>query len=310
MKVQRLEIVILGVPIPFHKNTYESGLNMQEEISSSAGQKFECAICNRKFKAITNTHLKKHNITEVAYKKQFPEYSLGDFSRFNLWQMSKENREHLTRNSKLVYSSNELLEKKRLARNVACDLPEYRKKLSVASLKNAKTNKMILVYSNAKNNVTQVMRMSNFDRWKLKFGEEEAIRRQQNWLKNVKLPNKSFGTKCELRFKDMLDELAIDYIQQFRMKRFICDFYLPKFNLIVEIDGDYWHANPKSFKSTDVVGRKKEIAARIWQKDKARECDLKNMNFNVIRYWESSLKIKNAQEIFEDIVQTTKKLVD
>lgn len=41
---------------------------MQEEISSSAEQKFECVICNRKFKAITNTQEIFEDIVQTTKK--------------------------------------------------------------------------------------------------------------------------------------------------------------------------------------------------------------------------------------------------
>lgn len=53
-----------------------------------------------------------------------------------------------------------------------------------------------------------------------------------------------FGTsKLEEDFaRDFLDKLGIEYVYQFEavdIKRWY-DFYLPKHNLLIEIDGGYW----------------------------------------------------------------------
>lgn len=57
---------------------------------------------------------------------------------------------------------------------------------------------------------------------------------------------KEYGTsKLEERFaREFLDKLKIKYIYQFKaesIKRFY-DFYLPEENLIIEVDGSYWHS--------------------------------------------------------------------
>ena len=58
-----------------------------------------------------------------------------------------------------------------------------------------------------------------------------------------------FGTsKLEQDFAEQfLDRLGVDYIWQFEAKdigRFY-DFYLPKHNLIIEVDGSYYHSDPR-----------------------------------------------------------------
>ena len=60
-----------------------------------------------------------------------------------------------------------------------------------------------------------------------------------------KLPGTS---KLEERFAiEFLEKLGVKYIYQFEAKdigRFY-DFYLPEHNLIIEIDGSYYHADPR-----------------------------------------------------------------
>ena len=64
--------------------------------------------------------------------------------------------------------------------------------------------------------------------------------------KSIKKKKKEYGTsKLEERFaKEFLDKLKIKYVYQFKAEsigRFY-DFYLPEDNLIIEIDGTYWHS--------------------------------------------------------------------
>ena len=50
-------------------------------------------------------------------------------------------------------------------------------------------------------------------------------------------------SSLEVQMATWLDELHIDYQQQFRVDRKIADFYIPSSNLIIECDGLYWHSD-------------------------------------------------------------------
>lgn len=47
----------------------------------------------------------------------------------------------------------------------------------------------------------------------------------------------------EMKFKSWLDIAGIQHVQQYRPKDYhrFYDFYLPAYNALVEIDGDFWH---------------------------------------------------------------------
>lgn len=61
---------------------------------------------------------------------------------------------------------------------------------------------------------------------------------------------KTENTSIELEVKRQLDELCLEYEQQKccynkrYAKSFYADFYLPKYDLIIECNGSYWHSLP------------------------------------------------------------------
>lgn len=61
---------------------------------------------------------------------------------------------------------------------------------------------------------------------------------------------KSKDTKPELDFKAWADRNNIYFIHQYEIDGLAhkYDFYLPIYNLIVEVDGDYWHSIPEQLK--------------------------------------------------------------
>jgi very-short-patch-repair endonuclease len=113
-----------------------------------------------------------------------------------------------------------------------------------------------------------------------------------------KIFDKRSMTKPEQQLRDILDELHITYTSQFFItennQTFSYDFYLPEHQLIIEVDGDYWHGGPgvqehwygvETTKATDV------------QKDMVAQ----HRGYKILRLWESELKQDN--KLIIDILQ-------
>ena len=52
------------------------------------------------------------------------------------------------------------------------------------------------------------------------------------------------STGIERAVAALLDSLKITYMAQHPLGRFLCDFYIPSANLVLEADGSYWHSLP------------------------------------------------------------------
>ena len=65
------------------------------------------------------------------------------------------------------------------------------------------------------------------------------------------------------------------------------DFIDTKTGIIIEFDGDFWHANPLMYESTELVYDK--TAEEIWNNDKKREEHILKFypNGKIIRVWHS-----------------------
>jgi len=73
-----------------------------------------------------------------------------------------------------------------------------------------------------------------------------------------------------------------------------------KYNICIEFNGDYWHANPKKYKAKDVLYNK-FIAEDIWKKDKIKLNLIRSFGFDVIIVWESEVTDKTVQDILNYI---------
>lgn len=77
---------------------------------------------------------------------------------------------------------------------------------------------------------------------------EAAKKRWANWsvekrteiLHKVAVNNNKVSS-LEVILRDLFDKLEITYEWCHKVPPYICDFYLPEYNLIVEADGEYWH---------------------------------------------------------------------
>lgn len=74
--------------------------------------------------------------------------------------------------------------------------------------------------------------------WRRQHGRENY----QAGLWNPLSGYKTQDTKPELIIKAILDQKGIRYEHPFKLgDKFLCDFYLSDHNLIIEVDGCYWH---------------------------------------------------------------------
>jgi G:T-mismatch repair DNA endonuclease (very short patch repair protein) len=124
-----------------------------------------------------------------------------------------------------------------------------------------------------------------------------------------KLINKLNSTHSKLHdyFKhQMIINNITDFISEYKIpgtKIIVDEINLEK-NIIIEINGDYWHANSLYYKSDDKIKYpgKTLIANDVWNNNKRREYVLESLGYNVVYIWESDMK--NINECIKKIKET------
>ena len=69
---------------------------------------------------------------------------------------------------------------------------------------------------------------------------KKLCRSCSNSIHYVLSPKKS-NTKPERKLKTILNKLKIKYKQSYKFEGYYFDFFLPEYNILVEVDGNYWH---------------------------------------------------------------------
>lgn len=118
----------------------------------------------------------------------------------------------------------------------------------------------------------------------------------------------NFRSKLETRISMVLTSLNIPYQWQFWINRKSYDFRISKTKIIIEVNGDYWHANPKMYKYDDVInypdGYKE--ASEIWSKDDKKKQNAERYGYQILYIWESELNKIDDTEIEDFVVKKIK----
>lgn len=161
----------------------------------------------------------------------------------------------------------------------------------------------------------------------LKYGLEEGIKRweerQVRWQDT--LNSKPEEEKCEILRKKSLREpsnielIVQDILEELYGKEnisfqfpligelgdWVFDFKLFD-KILIEVQGDYWHMNPKIYEPTHILRNGIE-AKDVWKKDENKILDAKFKGYNTIIIWESDI-YDSIQKVKERIITEVKEL--
>lgn len=113
----------------------------------------------------------------------------------------------------------------------------------------------------------------------------EARVKKSSWVRNFgvngRLATKLKATKPELRLFNILKNLQISFYPDYLMyNKFFVDAYLPKQNIILEVDGRYWHSSDKQK-----------------EKDRKKDLYLTACGHQVYRFWEDTFNQQSIQNL-------------
>ena len=119
-------------------------------------------------------------------------------------------------------------------------------------------------------------------------------------INNIIKTNRNHTSKLEKTFANILDLLDIKYQQFFYAKEIkaFYDFFIPEHNLIIEVDGDFWHCNPSKFPNPKYTTQKRNL-----QRDKIKTQWALDNDYKLLRFWEDDIK-NNIKYIKQTLLKT------
>lgn len=97
-------------------------------------------------------------------------------------------------------------------------------------------------------------------------------------------------SKIEKRFESLLINENIAYTTQKWISNFAYDFRVTGTNILIEVQGDYWHCNPNKYSGEFIHPTRKILAKDIWVYDESKRHNAEKYGYKVIYVWESEIK--------------------
>lgn len=104
-----------------------------------------------------------------------------------------------------------------------------------------------------------------------------------NHVRKIHGTGKTKDTKPELEVKTILESNGIEFKHPYQLDTKVFDFFIPEKNLLIEVDGIYWHGKNLTFDKMDSIQKKHKLNDEI--KNKLAE----SLGFKLLRIWEDDI---------------------
>jgi G:T-mismatch repair DNA endonuclease (very short patch repair protein) len=124
-----------------------------------------------------------------------------------------------------------------------------------------------------------------------KMTENERRKMTETARSNIK-----YVSSQEIRIQAILNQLDIEYTANGFLYAYNWDLIF-KNKIIIEIQGDFWHGNPKFYKESDVLLQGLSVKD-VWDKDKKKRKAVESKGYSVYYIWENDINKMTDEEIY------------
>jgi very-short-patch-repair endonuclease len=122
--------------------------------------------------------------------------------------------------------------------------------------------------------------------WGKEENREKQRKTRSEYLKVYQYNNK---TILESRFGELLESIGVDFTFQHTICGFNFDYYLPKYDLVIEVDGDFYHCNPIKYPNGPIYETQRNTVKNDNKKNKICES---SEGLTLLRFWETDINNK------------------
>jgi very-short-patch-repair endonuclease len=122
--------------------------------------------------------------------------------------------------------------------------------------------------------------------WGKEENREKQRKTRSEYLKGYQYNNK---TILESRFGELLESIGVDFTFQHTICGFNFDYYLPKYDLVIEVDGDFYHCNPIKYPNGPIYETQRNTVKNDNKKNKICES---SEGLTLLRFWETDINNK------------------
>jgi very-short-patch-repair endonuclease len=285
---------------------------------------FKCEICNKGYDTLwglSSHNVKKHDIKpqetfikhnledKIPYckcgcgevpkflgiQKGFRDYIRGHSSKVNNnWGHNTESQKKSKETQKKLYKSGELVIWNKGLTKEDDERLDYGDKIRSNLERNKKISKSL------KGRKRPQYVLDKLDKGMREYWGNEENKEKQSNVRLLYIKENGFTviSNLENNFSKLLDSLNIGYYRQFYVREIksLYDFKIKGKNILIEIDGDFWHCNPNTEHKIPVIEHQKRNL--INDKIKTEWC-FKN-NYILLRFWEYDIN-NNIEWVIDEL---------
>jgi len=125
------------------------------------------------------------------------------------------------------------------------------------------------------------------------------LREKRRKIAQKRILNQPVISSLNIKFKKALNDEGLFPLPEHSVGPYVVDFCFPEKRVVIEVDGDFWHANPSLYSYDKLY----PIQQKTVYKDKREVTYCKNHHWVLLRFWEKEINkdisacIKHIQDI-------------
>lgn len=155
-----------------------------------------------------------------------------------------------------------------------------------------------IMKKNISENEERSKKISNYHKGRPKSKQHREQMKKQLAINRRERLTSGKMSKPERLMQDMLESHGVEYVYQHEVSGFFYDFYIPSKNILIEVDGDFWHCKPGTKYETPIM---KEQTKNVVN-DKKKTAIAYSNGYTLLRFWESDIN-ENPVYVIETLIE-------
>lgn len=259
---------------------------------------------NVKIKISIKNRINSYNALEKRIKTNLDKYGVTNV----MYVESTVNKLKQTISLRTVDENNDILNKIKTTNLIKYNttVPQ-----SLPEIKNKTKNTCIEKYGVGcvfqSESIKEKIKKTCIDKYGVEYWLQHPDSRKNYSPKNYTSLNKKFENILITYFNNI--SYKTEYFLKNDNKSTFFDFYLTDYNLLIELNGDYWHMNPTIYEEDKIFmkGTTKQMLAKdVWLKDASKIQNAKNLGYDVLIIWEKDFDENIIIEIIKNKINNGK----
>jgi G:T-mismatch repair DNA endonuclease (very short patch repair protein) len=111
----------------------------------------------------------------------------------------------------------------------------------------------------------------------------------------------TFRSKLEIKIFEEIKKIYENAKHSFHLSTKVFDVYVPEKNLLIEINGDYWHLNPAIYKEDHFDEYRNIYAKQLWENDARKMKLAQEAGFSTLTIWELDINNEGIESIIKNL---------